>query len=233
MTFPADLGHTVFSIATGGETLRILGCDDPALASDPGNPVLAEWAIGNLTKMDNIDHRACYVGNTVWTLHFSAIGSADLQPLPVLPSVRPQLVPVIGSMELPGPTSLDPVPFTLEFNRHIDASTLNPSDIVVSSGTVQDLRWMMRDNGTFGESGTGPGQLDDPLGLAVNGTGHIFVADHDNDRINVYNSTRDYFGSISSPGAFQGKFGSVHGLAVNGTGHLFRGRDRRQPRPGL
>ena len=135
------------------------------------------------------------------------------QPPPPQPAPS-QLVPVIGSTELPGPTSLDPVPFTLEFNRHVNTTTLAASDIEVSSGTVRDLRWTMRDNGTFGESGTGTGQFDDPLDVAVNGTGHIFVVDHDNDRVQVFDRALDYVGSI-------GNVFFAHGVAFNGTGHIF------------
>ena len=130
------------------------------------------------------------------------------------------LTPTIFTVQS-GPTDLQTVPFNLTFNRHIDASTLDASDIEVSSGTVRDLRWLLQQNGTFGVFGDDPtartttnNQLSNPIGVAVNGTGHIFVSDAGNGRISVFDRNMEPVNHTSS-------IRVPHGMAFNATGHLF------------
>ena len=104
----------------------------------------------------------------------------DVQPTPLVPAVTPVQR---------DPTSLESVPFNLTFNRHIDASSLEASDITVSTGTVHDLRTEWYHNKTVGGRGGGGTQFDLPWRMAVNGTGHVYVADSGNDRVQIFNST--------------------------------------------
>jgi tripartite motif-containing protein 2/3 len=39
---------------------------------------------------------------------------------------------------------------------------------------------------SFGSPGAGPGQLDGPYGVAVDGEGKMLVADNDNNRVQVF-----------------------------------------------
>ena len=73
---------------------------------------------------------------------------------------------------------------------------LHPSDIavikdmvyVVDSGNnrVQILNPDLTFFGTFGEYGSGIGQLHSPRGIACDGTGKVYLADRDNHRIQVF-----------------------------------------------
>jgi len=60
---------------------------------------------------------------------------------------------------------------------------------------------------TWGTSGNGPLQFKRPYGVATDGSGHVFVADSDNERIQEFNSTGSTliasFGASSPTGDFQ------------------------------
>ncbi len=87
-----------------------------------------------------------------------------------------------------GPTSLSTVPFTLEFSKGINASTFDASDINASAGTVQDPRLMPQFDGTLGMRGQDDGQFNQPAGVAVDGSGALYVADSSNNRVQVFDS---------------------------------------------
>jgi len=67
--------------------------------------------------------------------------------------------------------------------------------------------------GSFGSPGSGPGQLGEPAGIAVNETtGDIYYLDKTNDRVEIFNSTGT---------KFEGEFnGSGLGLGMLGSGQL-------------
>ncbi len=69
------------------------------------------------------------------------------------------------------PTDMQEVPFTAKFSKPVNATTLDASDFNVTSGTVENLRLVMRLNATIG----GSVQLNDPRDVAVNGSGAIYV----------------------------------------------------------
>ncbi len=51
--------------------------------------------------------------------------------------------------------------------------------------------------GTWNVSGSDEGVFDNPEGVTVNSTGHIFVADRDNDRIQIFDSDGDFVGMFN------------------------------------
>ena len=124
--------------------------------------------------------------------------------------IAPMLRPTISTVQAGSP-ALQDVPFNLTFNRHIDASTLDATDIAPSSGTVRDLRTAWTHDASFGTLGSGNDQLDNPYGVAVNGSGHVFVADRDNNRIQIFNSTMDHVATLED------SFNFPYGVAVDGS----------------
>ncbi len=104
-------------------------------------------------------------------------------------------VPALAA-EAPGPTNLTAVPFNLTFSEPANAIALAASDVVASSGTVQNLTSVWPPNATFGDQGSGPVQFDTPSGIAVDGSGNIYVADRENNRIQVLNSSKGYVAHI-------------------------------------
>lgn len=84
----------------------------------------------------------------------------------------------------------------------------------------------------YGECGTGPGQFRNPLGIAAERNGNVFVADTGNDRI-VQLTYRDdqlrFVRSFGSTGSGERQFRSPSGVAVGASGTLYiadTGNDR-------
>ena len=135
---------------------------------------------------------------------------------------------VLLATETPLHTALDTIPFTMGFGRSINATTLDASDINATSGTVRNLERVFSANGSLGAA-----QLADyPYGVAVNGTGHVYVADRSNHRIAVFGPDGAYTGQIT--GLRYPRDVSIHGVTgdvyvadtgsglvriFNGTGH--------------
>ena len=76
-----DLGNVAFSIDSAGKTLRILDCGDYS-PPNRDNHTRAAHDIGGLTTTTGDDPRACRAQgtDTVWTMHFSAIGGPGVPP---------------------------------------------------------------------------------------------------------------------------------------------------------
>jgi DNA-binding beta-propeller fold protein YncE len=68
--------------------------------------------------------------------------------------------------------------------------------------------------GYLGEPGTGPGQFDNPHGIAVDKQGYIFVSDIDLDRIQIFSPDLQLVGTIN------GILGA-YGVEVDDTGRLY------------
>jgi DNA-binding beta-propeller fold protein YncE len=69
-----------------------------------------------------------------------------------------------------------------------------------------------------GISGSGPGQFDSPNGVAVDpSTGNVYVADTENDRVEVFGSGGNLLGQFGTAGSGNGEFTDPEGLAVDPT----------------
>ena len=61
-------------------------------------------------------------------------------------------------------------------------------------------------NSSFGEAGSGPGQFDEPAGVAVSeSTGRVYVADGGNNRVEYFSSTGVYEGEFNGSGGLSGE----------------------------
>ena len=70
---------------------------------------------------------------------------------------------------------------------------------------------------SFGESGIGPGQLNDPRYLAVDGSGTLYVADYQDGRVQAFDSTGKYLRQFSAGDAET----IIHGLAADHQGRVY------------
>lgn len=68
---------------------------------------------------------------------------------------------------------------------------------------------------SFGEFGSGPGQLDSPAQLALGSGGELYVADSGNDRIAVFAGDGDFLGTLS------GQMSEPKDVALDGSGRAF------------
>jgi hypothetical protein len=71
-------------------------------------------------------------------------------------------------------------------------------------------------SGSFGEEGSGAGQLKEPNDVAANYTTHnVYVADHGNNRVEEFTSAGVYLGQFAPPGGFE----SPTAIAVDNSGN--------------
>jgi YD repeat-containing protein len=83
----------------------------------------------------------------------------------------------------------------------------------------------------FGSEGTGNGQLKGPQRIAVDSTGHLWVSESGNDRVQELSSTGEYIRQFGSEGTGNGQFKAPRGIAIDSAGHLWvvdRGNNRVQ-----
>jgi len=73
----------------------------------------------------------------------------------------------------------------------------------------------------FGNPGTGPGQLSEPSGVAVDRLLHVYVSDCALSRIQVFTESGDFLRSIGGPAASDGGLACPQGVAVDSRGSVY------------
>jgi|GEM_PF-440104 len=73
----------------------------------------------------------------------------------------------------------------------------------------------------FGTSGSGNGQLQFPIGMAIDASGNLWVADSGNARIQKFNSNGEYLSQFGSYGTGNGHFIEPAGIAIDSSGNLW------------
>jgi len=82
-------------------------------------------------------------------------------------------------------------------------------------------------NGGDGSGGTGSGEFRSPRGIAVDDLGHVYVADHDNNRVVKLSPTGRLMArwgrnhGDGTPGSGNGEFNQPRGIAIDHAGHVF------------
>ena len=72
-----------------------------------------------------------------------------------------------------------------------------------------------------GGKGTGGGQFDDPLGIAVDRSGNVLVADSRNARIEKFAPSGAFITSLGIKGTGYGQFIEPNGVAIDGDGNIY------------
>ena len=83
----------------------------------------------------------------------------------------------------------------------------------------------------WGKWGTGDGQFDSPVGLAIDGDGNVYVADWRRNRIQVFDHLGRFLRKWGTQGTGDGQFISPVGLAIDRDGNVHvadGGNDRIQ-----
>src|SRR5437762_364528 len=80
----------------------------------------------------------------------------------------------------------------------------------------------------WGGLGTGDGQFYYPVSVAVDGSGHVYVADYnvggtENHRVQEFTSTGAYLRQWGTLGSGNGQFYNPGGVAADGSGHVYVG----------
>jgi DNA-binding beta-propeller fold protein YncE len=72
-----------------------------------------------------------------------------------------------------------------------------------------------------GGRGTGKGEFDFPVGIAVDRNGNFLVADTNNGRIEKFSPQGTFLDIIGTKGSGQGQFGAPNGIAVDHSGNIY------------
>jgi prepilin-type N-terminal cleavage/methylation domain-containing protein len=72
-----------------------------------------------------------------------------------------------------------------------------------------------------GVSGAGNGQLDFPVGIALDSSGNIYVTDTGNNRVEEFSSSGAYVSKFGSSGSGNGQFVNAQFLAIGSNGNIY------------
>ena len=75
--------------------------------------------------------------------------------------------------------------------------------------------------GSFGEHGSGPGQLNFPTNVAQSADGHVYVTDSMNFRVQVFDRAGRYVRTFGRLGDGSGDLDKPKGVAVDSDGHVY------------
>ena len=67
---------------------------------------------------------------------------------------------------------------------------------------------------TWGSSGGGNGQFNNPRGIAVDNSGNVYVADTNNNRVQEFDANGNFVSTWGSFGSGNGQFTSPNGIAA-------------------
>jgi hypothetical protein len=73
----------------------------------------------------------------------------------------------------------------------------------------------------FGVAGTGMGQLQRPMGIAVDSSGNVFVVDRLNNRVAKYDAKGNFLSQFGSTGSGDGQFNDPRGIAITAAGNIW------------
>lgn len=105
----------------------------------------------------------------------------------------------------------------LVFRNFVRYKSLEPSPPPVAT----DSSLKSRVTAFEGGRGQGSGQFNNPLAIATDRAGNIFVADSGNGRIEKFAATGAFLTSIGTKGSGHGQFGEPNGLALDGNGNIY------------
>lgn len=74
---------------------------------------------------------------------------------------------------------------------------------------------------SWGGSGSGDGEFDGAIGIAVDGSDNIYVADIDNHRIQVFDSNGNFLFKFGSEGSESGQFRRPRDVTVDSNGNIY------------
>jgi DNA-binding beta-propeller fold protein YncE len=73
----------------------------------------------------------------------------------------------------------------------------------------------------FGEHGSGPGQFEKPVDVAVAPDGTVYIADYDMDRVQAFSPEGKYLYGWGGSGEAEGRFRAASGLSLDASGNVY------------
>lgn len=98
-----------------------------------------------------------------------------------------------------------------------NASPANGTDFSFTTDALTTGNYLFK----WGSSGSGNGQLQNPIGIATDRVGNIYIAESNNHRIQKFDSDGTYLTQWGSLGSGDGQFNHPSGVAVDGTGNVY------------
>jgi tripartite motif-containing protein 71 len=74
---------------------------------------------------------------------------------------------------------------------------------------------------TWGTTGANAGQFNNPIGIAVDSSGNVYVADTENNRVQKFTSNGTLITKWGAPGPNAGQFNNPIGIAVDSSGNVY------------
>ena len=74
-----------------------------------------------------------------------------------------------------------------------------------------------------GNAGDGDGEFDEPLGIAVDSYGNVYVTDSNNNRVQKFTSDGTFIKKWGNPGSGDGEFSYSAGIAVDPEDNVYVG----------
>ena len=72
-----------------------------------------------------------------------------------------------------------------------------------------------------GTTGTGPGQMQKPMGVAVDAAGNVFVVDRENNRVEKFDSAGNFLSQFGTTGSGDGQFSDPRGITITASGNIW------------
>ena len=115
------------------------------------------------------------------------------------------------------------------FNKPTDVAVLADGSFYVTDGYVNSRVVKFSADGKYqfewGTKGTGPGEFRVPHGIAVDATGKVYIADRENDRIQVFTADGRFLAQWKDPA-----FGRPYGIRIGRDGLLYVADGGEQPK---
>ena len=101
---------------------------------------------------------------------------------------------------------------------------LEPITVAVQDTSARDYQGEVVElppGRTFGATGSGPGELMEPRGIAADAKGNLYVADSKNSRIMIFDGNGSFQRSIGTPGEQDGQLKEPSGVTVGPDGEIY------------
>jgi sugar lactone lactonase YvrE len=110
-----------------------------------------------------------------------------------------------------------PTGLAVDAHAHLYVTSFDNNQVIKLSATTGKRL------AAWGAYGTGPGQFDGALGIAVDTAGTVYVVDHRNGRIETFSPTGRFRAQYGSVGSAAAQFSHPHGVAVDAHGNIYVG----------
>ncbi|MFY9797655.1 MAG: pentapeptide repeat-containing protein [Candidatus Nitrosopolaris sp.] len=119
------------------------------------------------------------------------------------------------------------IPFTSIISHPINSPSVPATNIILSStnkiipvnNMITATHYLVKQ--VWGKSGSKDSQFNDPVGVAVDSAGNVYVADEGNNRVQKFDSNGNFIATWGTSGSGNGQFNDPVDVAVDSSGSLY------------